>query len=64
MQDLSGLGQIGVLTAVNVTIDIDPFDAGTTDPVGITVTFIDDAQPVTVKIGAIDTAGNVFVCSS
>lgn len=64
VQDLGGLGQVRVLNAVNVTVTVDPFDAGTTDPVGFTVTVIDDAQPAEVGIGAIDIAGNTQICGT
>lgn len=58
----SGLAQIQVITAVNATVNVPVFVVGTTDPVIVVATRIDQTQPATVILRGIDVAGNSVVC--
>ncbi len=57
-----GLAAINVVQAINVTVNIASFTPGTTDPVLVTATKIDNNQKGYVLIEAIDMAGNSIMC--
>ncbi len=58
----SGISTITVLTATNVTVSIPPFAVGTTSPVVVTATKINQALSSTVRLEVKDVANNVTVC--
>ncbi len=58
----SGISTITVLTATNVTVSIPPFAVGTTSPVVVTATKINQALSSTVQLEVKDVAGNKTVC--
>ncbi len=58
----SGLSAINVLVANNAIVVIPPFAPGTTDPVTIVATKIDQAQSAQVIVEAFDVDGNRVVC--
>ena len=51
-----------VLTATNATVSIPPFTSGTTNPVVITATKINQSQSATVALSVRDVAGNSTNC--
>jgi hypothetical protein len=58
----SGLKQINVLEATNSTVDVPSFTAGTTNPVVVTATKIDQSQASRVTLQIIDVANNTTTC--
>src|SRR5436305_4167520 len=58
----TGLASIVVDVSQNADTPVPPFTVGTTDPVTITATKIDQSQPARVEIKATDLAGNVAIC--
>lgn len=58
----SGLASIVVAEAVNADVVVEPFAAGTTDPVTVTATKINQSASARVTLEATDVAGNVTVC--
>jgi hypothetical protein len=58
----SGLAELLVTKSENADTVVPPFTAGTTDPVVVTATKIDQAQRSRVEIRATDLAGNVAFC--
>lgn len=60
--DESGLAQINVLIANNVSINIPPFTVGTNDPVVVVATKLDQSQTSMVLLQAFDVAGNSIIC--
>jgi serine protease len=58
----SGLDEINVLVATNATVTIPPFTSGTTDPVVVTATKINQSQAATVNLEVIDVNGNITTC--
>jgi hypothetical protein len=58
----SGLESIEVLTAENSAVSIPPIPGGTTDPVVVTVTTINQAIPAKVELEITDAAGNIEQC--
>jgi hypothetical protein len=62
-QDLgSGIASIQVTRQTNLTVDIAPFTPGTTDPVMVTGTKIDNAKKAQLVLMVTDVAGNQTVC--
>jgi len=59
----SGLSTIVVLTTDNLTVSVAPFTPGTTDPVAVTLTRVDDALPIVISLEVTDMEGNSRVCS-
>jgi len=59
----SGLSTIVVLTADNLTVSVAPFTPGTTDPVAVTLTRVDDALPIVISLEVTDMERNSRVCS-
>jgi hypothetical protein len=63
VQDLqSGLASIVVTKAINVTVSIPSFSAGSTGPVVVTGTKINQGQSSSVELRVTDIAGNSVVC--
>ncbi|HKH45009.1 MAG TPA: hypothetical protein VKM72_10140 [Thermoanaerobaculia bacterium] len=60
--DQSGLGSIKVLESTNAAVSIPPFPVGTTDPVLVTGTKIDQALKSVVRLQVFDVAGNSVTC--
>ena len=60
----SGLDAIVAPQQDNVDIVAPPVSSGTTDPVTVSVTLIDQSKPADVTIQVIDVAGNVATCST
>jgi len=58
----SGLDEINVLVATNATVSIPPFSTGTTDPVLVTATKINQSQAARVNLEVIDVNGNITTC--
>lgn len=58
----TGLQSIVVTQSDNADTPVPPFTVGTTDPVTITATKIDQSQPAHVTIQATDLAGNTVTC--
>jgi hypothetical protein len=58
----SGLGSIVVTQSDNADTPVPPFTSGTTDPVTVTATKINQSQGAHVTIQATDVAGNVTTC--
>jgi hypothetical protein len=58
----SGLKSIVVTQSDNADTPVPPFTSGTTDPVTVTATKINQAQSAHVTIQATDVAGNVTTC--
>lgn len=58
----SGLAQVQTLTLVNATLNVPPFTPGTTEQIILTAAKINQTQPSTVLIEALDLAGNSVVC--
>jgi hypothetical protein len=56
------LAEILVTRSENADTVVPPFTVGTTDPVVVTSTKIDQTQPATVEIRVTDVAGNARVC--
>lgn len=54
---ISGLRAINVLSAINATVSIPPFTVGTTSPVVVTATKIDQTRGASVTLEAINVAG-------
>lgn len=59
-----GLASIVVTQSDNADTPVPPFTVGTTDPVTVTATRIDQSRPFTVSITATDTCGNQTVFSN
>jgi hypothetical protein len=57
-----GLQSIEVVTSSNANTSVPPFAVGTTDPVVVTATKIDQSAGATVVLKATDLAGNVTTC--
>jgi hypothetical protein len=63
IQDVdSGLAEIGVRTAKNVSVEVPDFDPGTTDPVIVTATVVNPDRSWKLGLKAIDQAGNQVYC--
>lgn len=58
----SGLASISVLTAINCNVNIPSFTVGTTSPVVVTATKINQSAGSTVILRATDVAGNSTSC--
>ena len=58
----SGLASITVVQSTNLTISWTSFTPGTTDPVTVTLTKIDNNQPGWVVLEVTDMAGNSIMC--
>ncbi len=58
----SGLASITVVQATNVNVSWTPFTPGTTDPISVTLTKIDNNLAAYVVIEVIDMAGNSQLC--
>src|SRR5829696_1628478 len=58
-----GLAELLVLRSENADTVVPPFIPGTTDPVVVSSTKIDQTQPMCVEIRVTDTAGNVSFCT-
>jgi hypothetical protein len=58
----SGLGTVIATTANNATVVVPPFTVGTTSPVVVTATKIDQTMSAQVGLTVTDVAGNVTVC--
>lgn len=54
----TGLSEVSVLRAENVTVDIPPFTPGTTGPVVVTATKVDPAKPARVDLLCMDNSCN------
>jgi hypothetical protein len=63
VQEETGLQSIVVTTADNADVPVPPFTVGTTDPLQITATKIDQSQPATVALSVTDLAGTVVTCT-
>jgi hypothetical protein len=62
-QDLeSGIASIQVTRQTNLTVAIGPFTPGTTDPVMVTGTKIDNSKRAQLELRVTDVAGNQTVC--
>ena len=59
-----GLESIEVLTAENSEVSIPPIPGGTTDPVVVTATNINQALPSKVELEIIDAAANIKQCEA
>ncbi len=63
MQDIgSGLNTIQLVSAVNATVDLPPFTPGTTSPVVVTATKVDQSGTSDVAFTVKDMAGNSITC--
>jgi hypothetical protein len=58
----SGLASIEVMTSTNANTAVPAFAVGTTSPVVVTATKIDQSTGAVVELRATDVAGNVTVC--
>jgi hypothetical protein len=58
----SGLASVVPLTLVNATLEVPPFTVGTTSPVVVTATKINQSLASTVVIRVTDVAGNSVTC--
>ncbi|HVR96944.1 MAG TPA: hypothetical protein VMW27_10035 [Thermoanaerobaculia bacterium] len=58
----SGLAEILVTKSENADTVVPPFTVGTTDPVVVTSTKIDQSQRARIEVRVTDLAGNVAVC--
>ena len=58
----SGLASITVVTAINVTVSIPAFTVGTTNPVVVTATKINQSLSATIALRVTDVCGNSIVC--
>jgi len=58
----SGLATVVVTEATNASVSVPPFTAGTTSPVVVTATKIDETQGSRVGFQVTDRAGNVTIC--
>jgi hypothetical protein len=58
----SGLGSVLVVTSVNSNTVVPPFTVGTTSPVVITSTKIDQTKSAQVALNVTDVAGNAVAC--
>lgn len=58
----SGLAEILVTISENADTVVPPFTVGTTDPVVVTATKIDQSQRARVEMRVTDVAGNVAIC--
>jgi hypothetical protein len=58
----SGLASITPLIATNATVTIPPFTIGSTDPIVVTGTKIDQSKKAQVELAVKDVAGNVTTC--
>jgi len=58
----SGLASVLPVTLTNATLSVDPFTAGTTSPVLVTATKINQALAAIIVLRATDVAGNSVVC--
>lgn len=58
----SGLAEILVVKSENADTVVPPFTVGTTDPVTVTSTKIDQTKRARIEIRATDLAGNVAIC--
>jgi hypothetical protein len=58
----SGLASITVVDETNATTTVPAFSAGTTNPVVVTATKVNQSQGSTVTLQATDVAGNVVTC--
>ena len=57
-----GLAEILVVRSANADTVVPPFTVGTTEPVIVTSTKIDQSQPATVEFRTTDLCGNVSTC--
>ncbi len=58
----SGISSITVSTATNANVPVPPFTPGTTDPVVVTATKIDQSMSAQVALQVTDVSGNVTTC--
>ena len=58
----TGLGELVLTESVNADVSIPPFTVGTTDPVVVTATKIDQSKGSRVAFRVVDQAGNVALC--
>ena len=59
-----GLAELLVIRSENADTVVPPFTVGTTDPVVVSSTKIDQTRPATVEIRTTDVCGNVNTCES
>jgi len=62
VQDADGLASIVVTESNNADTVVPPFTVGTTDPVTITATKIDQSQPASVAFQVTDGRGTITGC--
>ncbi len=63
VQDLqSGLASVTPVTLINATLNVPSFTIGTTSPVVVTATKVNQSQSATVVIRVTDAVGNSVVC--
>lgn len=58
----SGLGSVAVSESTNASTAVPPFTVGTTSPVVVTATKVNQSQGSTVGLTVTDVAGNVTMC--
>ena len=64
VQDVtSGLASIVATAHQNATVSIPPFTVGTTDPVVVTATKIDQSKGSTLRLKVTDVAGQTTLCA-